>query len=136
MKFKALCREPGGEGVSAAFGIGERVCEADDLMKLDAGEIRDGAEGGVANDVKIGEAGEAEGFRQASAAGGLLVVEDVRGVAGVGVEFVAEEERAEEGGLVLAAAEEAVDAFIGRVEWAVGLEDDVGLTLDEVAGGL
>ena len=51
-------------------------------------------------------------------------------------ELGAEVEGAEEGGLVLAARLSGVEALVGRVKGRVGLEDDVGLAGDEVAGGV
>ena len=70
--------------------------EADGLVELDAGDVGLGAEVGVADDVEVGEAAEAEGLRDAAAAGGLDI-EDGVGVGPGGVEeLVAKVESAEE----------------------------------------
>ena len=93
----------GGEGELGAVDVDELVGEADGLVELDAGDVGLGAEVGVADDVEVGEAGEAEGLRDAAAAGGLDVEDEVGGGAGSFAELRAEVEGAEEGGLVLAA---------------------------------
>ena len=102
-------------------------------MELHAGDVGHGAELGVADDVEVGEAGEAEGFGDAAAAGGFVVEDGVGVVARSCDELEAEVEGADQRGLVLAAREQGVGAGVGRVEAGVGLEDDVGLAGDEVA---
>ena len=104
-------------------------------MDLDAGDVGRGAEVGIADDVEVGEAGEPERLADAAASGGLDVEDGIGVVPGVAVDLRPEEERSQQGGLVLAAAQEAVGAFIGRVERAVALEDDVGLPGREIARG-
>ncbi len=127
--------ERGGEREGGALGFDVGAGEADDLVELVAGHVGDGAKRGVADDVEVGEAGEAEGFGDAAAAGGFFVEDGVEGVAGIFDDLVAEEEGADEGGLVFAAGEEGVGAGVGGVEGRVGLEDDVGLAGEEVTGG-
>lgn len=136
MKFEATEREPGGEREGGAGCVGELAAEADNLMNLVPGKIRFGAESGVADDVEVGEAGEAEGLRDAASAGDFDVEDGVGGEAGTAVELIAEVERSEEGGFVFAAGKGGVDAGVGGVEGGVGLEDDVGLAEDEVGFGV
>ena len=122
-------------GELGAVGFDELAAEAEGLVKLDAGDVGGGAEVGVADDVEVGEAGEAEGLGDAAAAGGLDVEDEV-GVGARGVEDLrAEVKGTEKGGLVLAAAVERVDALVGGVERGVRLEDDVGLAGEEVSRG-
>ena len=71
-----------GEGELGAVDVDELVGEADGLVELDAGDVGLGAEVGVADDVEVGEAGEAERLRDAAAAGGLDVEDEVGGGAG------------------------------------------------------
>ena len=61
----------------AAFSFDHLAGEADGLAELDAGEIGFGAEVGVADDIEVSEAGDAEGFREAAATGGLEVEEEI-----------------------------------------------------------
>src|SRR5579875_319323 len=105
-------------------------------MQLDAGDVRSGAEVGVSHDVKVGKAGEAEGFGDAAATGGLEVEEEVGGKTGVALDLVPGEEGADEGGLVFAAGEQRVRLLVGGVEGGMRLKDDIGLTGEEPACGV
>ncbi len=66
-----------GEGKRCSGTLNELVSEADGLVKLGAGHIRHWAQVGIANHVKIGEAGETERLAEAAAAGRFKVEEGV-----------------------------------------------------------
>ena len=100
-----------------------------------AREVGFGAEVGVADNVEVGEAGEAEGLAQAATAGAFEIDDEVGVVAGVAVRLVAEEEGSDERGFVFARAVKAVCALIGRVKGRVRLEDDVRLAGDPPGSG-
>src|SRR6185437_13879509 len=102
-------------------------------MHLHAGEVRRGPEGRVTDDIEVGEAGEAEGLRDAAAAGGFFVIDEIEMAGRILQQLIAEEKRADERGFVLPAGEHAVGAVIWRVKRRVGLKDDVALSGDEVA---
>jgi len=118
-----------------AFAFDELVGEAEGLVNLNAGDVGLRAEVWVADDVEVGEAGETERLADAAAAGGFNVQDGVGVVPGVAVDLRSEEERSEQGSLVFASALEAVDSFVGRVEGAVALQDDIGLPGRQKAGG-
>src|SRR5208282_1881086 len=93
-----------------------------------------GAEAGVADDVEVGKAGEAEGFGDAASSGGFDIEDAVGLEAGRLYKLEAGVEGADERGFVLAAAEQAIASLVRGVEGAMGLEDNVGLAGDQVTG--
>ncbi len=92
-----------GQGEGGTRAVAEVGGEPEDLVQLDTGDVRLGAEVGVAHDVEVGEAGEAESLGDATTTGGLDIKKEVSGIAGMRVQLKAGEECADEGGLVLAA---------------------------------
>ena len=65
----------------------------DDLMNLHPGKVRLRAQVGIADDVEVGEAGEAERLADAATSGGFEVDEGIGGIAWVAMKLKAEEER-------------------------------------------
>ena len=83
VKFEAALGDLRGQREWRAVAVDQLVGEADGLVDLHAGDVGRGAEIGIADDVEIGEAGEAEGLADAAAAGGFDV-EDGVGVVAAG----------------------------------------------------
>ena len=135
-EFEAALGVLSRQGEWAATGFGELRGEPDGLVKLDTREVGDRPKGRVADDIEIGEAGKAKGLGDATPARRLLIVEDLGVGCGSLAKLIAHVERSDEGGLVLAAAEETVRAFVRRMERAMRLEDDVGLTGEEVTAAV
>ena len=76
-ELKSAFGEAGSEGERGSRRVDHPIREADDLVEFVAGEVGFGAEAGIADDVQIGESGEAEGFGDAASPGGFDVEEAV-----------------------------------------------------------
>src|SRR5712692_5714222 len=111
-EFEAALREfaKNGEG-RAVVGL-HFFAEGDDLVEEEAGDVRGFAEQGIANDIEIREAGEAERFAEAVASGFLDVAENFGGAG----EAEAGEEGEDAGAGVLGVWRKTVFALIGRMK--------------------
>ncbi len=78
VKLEAALGHLCGERERSPFGFDEFVGEANGLVNLDAREIGLGSEVGIADDIEIGETGEAKRLADAAAAGGFEVDDERR----------------------------------------------------------
>ena len=113
VELEASFGHQGSEGERCPDTFNQLVREADGLVKLGAGHVRHRAQGGVADHVQIGETGETERLADAPARGSFEIEQRVGFGPGIASQLRSKIERAEQGGLVLAASQEAVGAFVG-----------------------
>src|ERR1700759_3776656 len=109
-------------------------------MKLHARDIGCGSEVWIADHVQIGETRKAKRFTQPAPSGGLKVRNEIRVVPLAprrrlapysAPQLISEIERAQQRGLVLARAVQAVRTLVGRVKTRMSLKDDVCLPRDK-----
>jgi hypothetical protein len=128
-QLKAANRRFGSESEGAALigNVYHLVGESDGLVDFRASDVGRGAEIRVADNVKIGEAGDADSLAEAAPASALNMEEEIGVIAVAGVQAGAEVESFKERGFIFAGVAKAIFALIRRMEAGVGLKDRIRL---------
>ena len=108
------------------------VHQADDLMNLAVRKVGGNAQGWVAYYIEICLASQPQCLGDAAAAGIFKIDDQIRVVARVGAQLIAEIERRHLRGFGLVIVNQAVRALVGRMKMPVHLKNAVGLAGDPV----
>src|SRR5947209_5201958 len=100
------------------------MAQRNDLMEHYAGYIRSGAQGRIADHIKIGKTSQPQRLTDAASSGAFNVQQEF----GVPVRLKPQIQGIEQGGLILSPRIEAVGPRIQRVKSRMRLEDEVGLS--------